>query len=117
MTASSSTFPRSTDSSPAPCGTGADMTLRPDLAIIADAVPAGTRVLDIGCGDGELIAALRDKGVDARGLEIDPANATAAKIGRAHVSTPVTNAHLVCRLLLEKKKKKQQHTANHVTEH
>src|SRR3546814_13192923 len=54
------------------------MTRRPDLAIIADAVPAGTRVLDIGCGDGELIAALRDKGVDARGLEIDPANATAA---------------------------------------
>src|SRR3546814_244289 len=26
------------------------------------------------------------------------------KIGRAHVRTPVTNAHLVCRLLLEKKK-------------
>src|SRR3546814_2321718 len=26
-----------------------------------------------------------------------------AKIGRAHVRTPVTNAHLVCRLLLEKK--------------
>src|SRR3546814_2435351 len=78
MTASSSTFPRSTASSPAPCGTAADLTLRPDLAIIADAVPAGTRVLDIGCGAGELIAALRDKGVDARGLEIDPANATAA---------------------------------------
>src|SRR3546814_6885500 len=28
-----------------------------------------------------------------------------SKIGRAHVRTPVTNAHLVCRLLLEKKKK------------
>src|SRR3546814_1686824 len=27
------------------------------------------------------------------------------EIGRAHVWTPVTNAHLVCRLLLEKKKK------------
>src|SRR3546814_8088460 len=27
------------------------------------------------------------------------------KIGRAHVCTPVTNAHIVCRLLLEKKKK------------
>src|SRR3546814_10287217 len=26
------------------------------------------------------------------------------QIGRAHVSTPVTNAHLVCRLLLDKKK-------------
>src|SRR3546814_4323408 len=27
------------------------------------------------------------------------------EIGREHVCTPVTNAHLVCRLLLEKKKK------------
>src|SRR3546814_3132879 len=35
------------------------------------------------------------------------------EIGRAHVWTPVTNAHLVCRLLLEKKNKtkpKQEHT-------
>src|SRR3546814_2792475 len=31
-----------------------------------------------------------------------PAGVT-RKIGRAHVCTPVTNAHLVCRLLLEKK--------------
>lgn len=54
------------------------MKLRPDLAIIADAVPSTARVLDVGCGDGELIAALRDKGVDARGLEIDPDNVTAA---------------------------------------
>src|SRR3546814_2780119 len=30
------------------------------------------------------------------------------KIGRAHVRTPVTNAHLVCRLLLEKKKTQQK---------
>src|SRR3546814_5238792 len=29
----------------------------------------------------------------------------AVEIGRAHVRTPVTNAHLVCRLLLEKKKR------------
>src|SRR3546814_5425555 len=28
-----------------------------------------------------------------------------AEIGRAHVRTPVTNAHLVCRLLLEKNTK------------
>src|SRR3546814_9994324 len=28
----------------------------------------------------------------------------ATEIGRAHVCTPVTNAHLVCRLLLDKKK-------------
>src|SRR3546814_2447799 len=30
------------------------------------------------------------------------------EIGRAHVRTPVTNAHLVCRLLLEKKKYKKR---------
>lgn len=46
--------------------------LRPDLAVIARQVPAGVRVLDIGCGDGALMAALqRDRGVDARGIEID----------------------------------------------
>jgi len=55
------------------------MSLRPDLAIIADNVAPSSRVLDIGCGDGALMAALRDKRqVDARGLEIDPGNVAAA---------------------------------------
>ncbi|MGH6612872.1 methionine biosynthesis protein MetW [Sphingomonas sp.] len=55
------------------------MTLRPDLAIIADNVAQGSRVLDVGCGDGALMAALRDtRGVDARGLEIEAANVAAA---------------------------------------
>src|SRR3546814_6684132 len=35
------------------------------------------------------------------------AEAFAEQIGRAHVCTPVTNAHLVCRLLLEKTKKQE----------
>lgn len=52
--------------------------LRPDLAVIAAHVTAGSRVLDVGCGDGTLMAALRDKGCDARGLELDPANVAAA---------------------------------------
>src|SRR3546814_10675696 len=35
------------------------------------------------------------------------------EIGRAHVCTPVTNAHLVCRLLLEKKKQYQYKINQH----
>lgn len=54
------------------------MALRPDLAIIADHVASGARVLDIGCGDGALMGALRRKGCDARGIEIDAADVTAA---------------------------------------
>lgn len=54
------------------------MTLRPDLAIIADRVAPGSRILDVGCGDGTLMAELRDRrGCDARGLEIDAANVAA----------------------------------------
>jgi len=55
--------------------------LRPDLAIIAAHVPVGASVLDVGCGDGELLAALRDKGCDARGMELDPEN-VALCVGR-----------------------------------
>ncbi len=47
--------------------------LRSDLAKIAQNVPQGARVLDVGCGDGALMAELQSgKGVDARGIEIDP---------------------------------------------
>ena len=47
-------------------------TLRPDLAIIAREVRANARILDVGCGDGLLLAALRDtKAADARGMELD----------------------------------------------
>ena len=52
--------------------------MRADLAIIAANVPTGARVLDVGCGDGSLMAELRGKGCDARGLEIDSADVTAA---------------------------------------
>lgn len=48
--------------------------LRPDLAIIARHIDAGARVLDIGCGDGALMAELEaKKQVDARGMELNPA--------------------------------------------
>ncbi|WP_445191333.1 methionine biosynthesis protein MetW [Sphingomonas sp. Tas61C01] len=53
--------------------------LRPDLAIIAQHVARDSHILDIGCGDGQLMAALRDdRGCDARGLELLPGNVAAA---------------------------------------
>ena len=54
------------------------MVLRPDLAIIAREIAPASRMLDIGCGDGALMAALRDqKQADARGMELDRDNVTA----------------------------------------
>ncbi len=53
--------------------------LRPDLAIISANITAGARLLDIGCGNGDLMAALRDgKGCDARGMELDAGNVSTA---------------------------------------
>jgi methionine biosynthesis protein MetW len=52
---------------------------RSDYAIIGEIVEAGTKVLDLGCGEGELLEWLaQNKGVDARGVEI-----SGAKVQRA----------------------------------
>jgi len=54
------------------------MTLRPDLAAIAEMIPHGSRVLDVGCGDGVLLEHLiRTKGVDGRGIELSQQNVNA----------------------------------------
>lgn len=46
--------------------------LRPDLARIAGWIEPGSRVLDLGCGDGALLAYLRDhRQVRGAGVEID----------------------------------------------
>lgn len=55
---------------------------RHDFAIISEIVEPGSRVLDLGCGEAELLAWLvENKGVQARGVEIEPAKLRKA-IGR-----------------------------------
>jgi methionine biosynthesis protein MetW len=52
--------------------------IRVDLQLIADMVDAGTRVLDVGCGDGALLDLLaRLKRVDGRGMELSQAGVNA----------------------------------------
>ncbi len=46
-------------------------TTRTDLLTIAELVPPGSRVLDIGCGDGQLLQLLEaTRHVDGRGIEL-----------------------------------------------
>ena len=55
------------------------MSERRDLDVIASLVPAGSRVLDLGCGRGELLAHLIEtKGCSGYGIEIDDANLQAS---------------------------------------
>jgi methionine biosynthesis protein MetW len=54
------------------------MSERKDLEIIASLVPAGSRVLDLGCGNGELLTHLRDrKACSGYGIEIADAGVQA----------------------------------------
>lgn len=48
---------------------------RVDHLLIAEMVPSGARVLDIGCGDGELLSLLEaERHVDGRGIELRQSN-------------------------------------------
>lgn len=52
--------------------------LRSDLRLIAEMVRPDSRVLDIGCGDGALLAYLaREKQVDGRGMELSQSGVNA----------------------------------------
>jgi methionine biosynthesis protein MetW len=47
--------------------------MRADLTVVADMVPRGSRVLDLGCGDGDLLAELIGaRGCRGQGVEVSP---------------------------------------------
>jgi methionine biosynthesis protein MetW len=53
----------------------ATLAARPDFHVIGEIIEPGSRVLDLGCGEGELLAWLvENKRVLARGVEISPAD-------------------------------------------
>ena len=53
--------------------------MRADLKAISELVAPGTRVLDLGCGDGVLLRHLQDNlGVTGYGIEIEPAGVVAS---------------------------------------
>lgn len=57
---------------------GEAVQLRPDLQAIAEFIPDAVRVLDLGCGDGALLAFLvQRKGVKGRGIELSEAGVLA----------------------------------------
>jgi methionine biosynthesis protein MetW len=60
--------------SPPRGGTSATGLLLEHFALISSLVPEGARVLDLGCGDGELLSLLHEgNGAEVQGVEPDPA--------------------------------------------
>lgn len=43
---------------------------RTDHILVAEMVTPGSRVLDVGCGEGDLLRLLESRGVDGRGIEL-----------------------------------------------
>ena len=44
--------------------------VRLDHLLVAEMIEPHSRVLDVGCGDGELLKLLESRGVDGRGIEL-----------------------------------------------
>jgi cyclopropane fatty-acyl-phospholipid synthase-like methyltransferase len=66
--------------------------LRPDLQAVADLTPVGTKVLDLGCGDGALLSYLvRHKKATGRGIELSEAGVMACVPNRNRIRKETNN--------------------------
>ena len=48
----------------------AAITYRGDHLLVAEMVERGSKVLDVGCGEGDLLRLLETRGIDGRGIEL-----------------------------------------------
>ncbi|QDM15338.1 methionine biosynthesis protein MetW [Tardiphaga sp. vice352] len=50
--------------------TSNEVIYRGDHLLVAGMIPSGSKVLDVGCGDGDLLQLLETRGIDGRGIEL-----------------------------------------------
>ena len=70
--------------------TNSVLQFRQDFAIISNWVSFGSKVLDLGCGEGWLLRVLADRGIDAAGVDGDATlieAARAAGSAKVHVAS------------------------------
>lgn len=86
-------------------------TSRKEYRTILEWIPAGCRVLDLGCGDGSLLLKLREEGIKGEGIDISKSGIQSAKnkglkakIGRIDKKLPFGNKRFdfaICNVTLQ----------------
>jgi cyclopropane fatty-acyl-phospholipid synthase-like methyltransferase len=67
------------------------------LLVVAEMVERGSKVLDVGCGDGDLLRLLESRGIDGRGIELsrEGVNAASPRALRWCRATPTPTSSII----------------------